>query len=406
MGYGLKGKVKEMVTRMDAMRQDPERPRDIGLRQFMAEEYKDPQGDPLWPEHLYAELGIDPSYTRVKDLMADEDTKYLLPEVVRDGVRTGMGIAQREFMNRARNLALASQGPITADLGTQRFLSPEVFLDAQRLGMVQATFYPDLIVREEAVSQPTVTIPTLDLSKAEMKDSAEAATIEEGSVSYGSKDVKLKKKARGIGISYEAILFNSLSLIQLWFMDAGMILGHTLNGMAVDTIVNGDVTGGTQAAAVIGVDNTTNGITWKDYVRVAIRGGLIGRTFTQIIGNETTANNHLNLNEVKNLFDGRPLLATNIRTPLRMPTDLYVASGIPTNQVALQDPSMSLVQLTAMPLMVETEKIVSKQLEKSYASIFTGFVKLQRSASVIIDGSILYSSNQFPSWMAPYSTET
>lgn len=405
MSYGLKGKVKEIVTRMNAIRNDKERGRDIGLRQFMAENYQDSAGNPLEPGHLYAELEINPQRTRVKDLMDDQDTAYLFAEIVRDGVRTGMGIAQREQMQRIRE-SVVSQGPVTADLGTQRFMSPEVYLDAQRLGLVQSTFYPDLIIREEPIPQPSVTIPSLDLSKAEMKDSAEAATIEEGSVSYGSKEVKIKKKARGIKISYEAIMFNSLSLVQLFFQDAGAILGHTLNGMAVDTIVSGDVSGGGQAAAVIGVDNTTNGITWKDYVRVAIRGGLIGRTFSQIIANETTGNNHLNLSEVKNLQEGRPIFPVNLRTPLRLPTDLYVSPKVPTNQVVLQDPSMSLVQLTAMPLMVETEKIVSKQLEGSYASIMTGFAKLQRTASVIIDGSIAYSGNQFPAWMAPYDVET
>lgn len=404
MSHGLKGKVKEMVTRMDLIRQDAERPRDIGLRQFIAENYTDAEKQPLKPEHLYAELDIDPSYTRVKDVMADEDTRFLMAEIVRDGVRTGMGMIQREQLKQLRERAV-SMGPITHNEYSQRWVTPDVYLDAQRLGMVQNTFYPDLIVREEPVPQPVVTVPTIDLSKATLVDSGEAATIEEGSVSYGSKQVTLKKKARGIKISYEAIQFNSLSLVQIYFQDAGMILGHTLNGMAIDAIVNGDVSGGGQAAAVIGVDNTSNGITWKDLVRVAVRGGLIGRTFTQLVGNETTANNFLNLAEVKNLQQGSPLLNVSIKSPLRMPTDLYVAPTIPTNQVALQDPSMSLVQLTAMPLMVETEKIISKQLEASYASIYTGFAKLQRTASILVDGSIAYSGNQFPTWMAPFSTE-
>jgi hypothetical protein len=404
MSYGLKGKVKEMITRMDAMRQDPETPRDIGLRQFMAEEYTDSNNNPLGPEHLYSELGIEPQSTRVKDVMAQEDTKYLVVEIIRDGVRIGMGLAQRDQIRRAREAAV-SQGPVTSDGGSQRFMSPEVFLDAQRLGLVQSTFYPDLIVREETVPQPTVTMPTIDLSKATLVDSNEAATIEEGSVSYGSRDVKLRKKARGLKVTYEAIQYNSLSLMQIFFQDAGQILGHTLNNMAVDVIVNGDQAGGTQAAAVIGVDNTTNGITWKDYMRVAIRGGLIGRTFSQVLGNETTSLNFMMLPEVKDRVQGTPLMNATFRSPLQLPSEVYPSLTIPTNQVALQDPSMSLVQLTSMPLMVETEKIVSKQIEASYASITTGFAKLMRTASIIIDGSILYSANQFPAWMAPFSTE-
>jgi hypothetical protein len=386
-----------MITRMDAIRQDPEGGCDIGLRQFMQETYTE-NGQPLGPEHLYAELGIDPHRTRVKDLMADEDNKWLMAEIVRDGVRQGMGIAARE---RA-----VSQGPVISDGGTQRFMQPDIYLEPQRLGLVQSTFFPDLIVREEPVASPTVTIPNVSLSAATLKDTGEAATIEEGSVTYGSKQVTLTKKARGIKITYEAIQFNSLSLVQIFFQDAGRILGHTLNTMAINTLVSGDVSGGTEAAGVVGVEATANKITWYDLTRAAIQGGLIGRVFSQIIGNAQTALDFLNLAEVKNkTFPGGPLLGTVMRSPLTMPEALYVSPVVPTGQVILQDPSMSLVQLTAIPLMVETEKIISKQLEASFASIMTGFAKLMRNSSFILDGTILYSGNGYPAWMQPFSVE-
>lgn len=404
MSHGLKGKVKEIVLGMNAIRGHKDGGRDIGLRQFMLENYKDSNANPLGPEHLYSELGINPGTTQVKELMSDEDTAHLLSEIVRDGVRRGMGIAQRELAQQARE-AFVSMGPITSDAGAQRFMSPEVFLAPLSLGTVQASFYQDLVVREETVSQPTVTIPKIDLSKATLKDSAEAATIEEGSVSYGSKDVKLRKKGRAIKITYEAIQYNSLSLVQLFFEDAGRILGHSLNSMGIDTLINGDVAGGSEAAAVVGVENTTNKITWFDIARLAIQGALIGRTFTQVIGNATTALNYLNLPEIKDKQSGMPLLNTRLKSPLTMPEDLFVSPGVPTNQMIFQDPSMSMVQLTAMPLMVETEKIISKQLENSVATITTGFAKLQRNASVILDGSIAFSGAGYPTFMAPFSTE-
>ena len=83
--------------------------------------------------------------------------------------------------------------------------------------------------------------------------------------------------------------------------------------------------------------------------------------------------------------------------------NLYVSTKVGANKMVLQDSSASLVQLTSAPLLLETEKIVRKQIEGSFASITTGFAKLQRNASIVIDGSILFSGNGFPSWMAPYS---
>ncbi|MBS1793358.1 MAG: hypothetical protein JSS81_05860 [Acidobacteria bacterium] len=402
MSHGLKGKVKEMVTRMDAQRQAGF---DTNLRSFMADNYSDVNNQPLTPEHLFAELEINPQRTQLQEIMRDDDTRYLAAEVVLQGVRRGMGLAQREQLAALRERALASFGPITSEAaGGQRFVSPEVFLDPVNRGVVQSTFYPDLVVREETVSQPQVILPKIDLSDAKLMDGNEAATIEEGSISYSTKTVTLAKKARAIKQSYESIQFSSLSLVQLFMEDVGRILGHTLNGMAVDAIVNGDQADLSENAAVIGVEATANKITWYDIARVAIQFGLIGRTGLQVIGNATTALDYLNLPEVKNKqFPGAPLLATMMKSPLTMPEELYVSTKVGANKIVIQDPSTSLVQLTAQPLLIETEKIIMKQIQGTAISIYTGFAKLQRNASIVIDGSILFSGNGFPTWMQPFA---
>lgn len=405
MSYGLKGKVRDMVMTMQVLRNPgpSQIGQDITLRQHMAENYKAPSGEALGPEHLFAELGIDENRTTVHELMQSEDNRYLMAELMREGVRRGMGIAQREQLAAMKQRALASFGPITTEAaGGQRFISPEVFLDPVNRGAVQGTFYPDLIIREIPVAQPEAIVPKLDLSDAGLVDSNEAATIEEGSITYSTKTVKIKKKAKAIKITDEAVMFSSLSLLQIFLEDFGRIFGHTLNGMAVDTIVNGEQADLSEAATVVGVESTVNGITWFDLARVAIQFGLIGQVGTQIIGNATTALNFLNLPEVKNKqFPGAPLLATMMKSPLTMPEDLYVSPKVGANKVVIQDPSSSIVQLTAMPLMVETERIVMKQLNGTAMSIYTGFAKIQRKASVVLDGSILYSGNGFPSYMQP-----
>jgi hypothetical protein len=403
MSYGLKGKVREIVTRMDARRETGE---NVNLRSFMAQEYKAEDGTPLQPEHLFAELEINPHRTQFKTLMESEDTKYLGAEIIRQGVLRGMGLAQREQLAALRQQMVSSFGPITGEHnGGQRFVSPEVFMDPVNRGAVQSTFYPDIVIREETVSQPTVTVPKIELSDAKLVESAEAATIEEGSISYGTKQVTIKKQAKAIKQTYESIQFSSLSLVQLFMEDVGRILGHSLNGLAIDTIVNGDQSDLSEAAAVIGVENTTNGITWYDLVRVAIQFGLIGRTGLQAIGNADTALKYLNLPEVKNKQNvGNAILQTMVKTPLQVPEELYASLKVPANKLIVQDPSASLVQVTAVPLMMETERIISKQLLNSVVAIYTGFVKVQRNASIVIDGSIAFSGAGFPAWMQPFNS--
>lgn len=392
---GLKEKVRELVLGMNEIRQAPHAARDIGLREYMGEHC-----DGATPEQLYSELGIEPQRTQFKDLFADDNMRYLASEIVRDGIRQGMGIAQRERLAQLRE-SMVSMSPVLADGGSQRFMSPEVFLDPIDVGAVQASFYQDLTVGEEPVSQPTVTVPRMNLADAVLADSDEAATIEEGSITYDSKTVTLQKKARGLKLSYEAIAYNSISLSQRYMQDAGRILGHTLNGMAVTTILNGDVSGGSEAAAVIGVADTDDGITYEDILRAAIRMGLLGRFATQLIGSETSVRKYMLLPEMKERFLGTALLQTKLRSPLVLPDEIFPSTKVSDSKLALQDRSISLVQLTSMPLMVETDKIIMKQLYETAISITTGFAKLSRTASVVIDGSITYAGNEFPSWMAP-----
>jgi HK97 family phage major capsid protein len=404
--YGLKGKVREMVTEMDTIRNPGKEQlgRDVTLRAFMADKYKDGSGQPLGPEHLFAELGVDEFRTTMHELLNDEDNKYLVAELIRESARRVMGLTQREQMAELRKKAMSvSFAPITGEYaGGQRFISPEIFMDPVNRGAVQGTFYPDLIIREIPVAQPQVIVPKVDISDAALADSNEAATIEEGSISYSTKTVTITKKAKAIKVTDEAVRFSSIALLDIFLQDFGRLFGNTLNGMAVDAIVNGDQADNSEAATVIGVLNTANKITWADYVQVAVRFGLIGQSGTQIIANEATANDFLNLTEVKNkTFNGNPLLNVNIRTPLTMPEDLYVSAHVAANKVVVQDPSSSIVQLTAAPLMVETDRIVMKQITGTALSIYTGFAKIQRKASIVIDGSILFSGNGFPTYMTP-----
>lgn len=406
MSYGLKDKVVGMVTSMQAIRKGSKTTagREVSLRQHMAKNFKDASGQPLTPQHLYAELGIDEHQTQVHELLDMEGGAFIAAELIRESVRRGMGIAQRERLAEMNARAMASFGPITSEgAGGQRFVSPEVFLDPISRGAVQGTFYQDLIAREIPIPQPQTVIPRLNLSDALLADSNEAATIEEGSISYDTKSVTVSKKARAIKITDEAVKFSSLSLLALFMEDFGRIFGYTLNTMAVDAIVNDTLSTTAEAAPVIGVENTVNGITWLDLTRVAIRFGLIGQNGSQIIANETTALNFLNLAEVKNRYQGSPLLGTQIRTPLSMPDELFVSGSVAASKVIIQDPSSSIVQLTAQPLMVETERLVMKQITGTAMSIYTGFAKLQRKASVIIDGSILFSGNGWPSYQTPYA---
>lgn len=398
--FGFKGKIEGLMAQLQERRKAGV---DASLNAVLAEEFPgEGEGRGATSQDVFRELGVDARTTTVDELMSGADTRHLMPEIVRNSVRKGMGLVGREQLKRI----MSSLSVTASDGGAQRFMSPEIFLDPVMRGAVQAGFYQDLIVGEEPVTQPTVTVPKIEISDALLKETGEAATIEEGSVSYGSKVVTLAKLARGFKITYEAIRYNRLNLASFWFMDAGRILAHTLNGLAVTTLINGDQADGSEAADVVGVNDTNDKIAWYDMVRVANRLGLLGRNGTQLIVGEAVALDIRNLDEVKNLFYGVPLLGIQQMTGSTMPNQLFLSGTVPANKAIINDPSSSLVQLTSAPLMVESEKIISKQIEASFISITTGFAKLQRNASVVLDGGnawVADTATDFASFMAPYS---
>src|SRR3954467_14269865 len=94
--HGLKGRVREIVREMDALRTSGSNPRNVPLRDFLAERYQLSRG------YLYSELGLEAG-TTVQQLMSDDDNAWLLSEVIRDGMLRGMGIAQREQLSAIRH---------------------------------------------------------------------------------------------------------------------------------------------------------------------------------------------------------------------------------------------------------------------------------------------------------------
>lgn len=395
---GLKGKVRQIAAQMHAIRTDRQAPRDISLREHLAAEYEQT------PEALFEELGINPHSTQIQQLMNDDDMKHLVPEIIRQGIMEGMGIVARQQLAAARQ-AIVSQGPVLSEgNGPAHWISPEVWLDAHNRGAVQAGYYNDLIVRDEPVSQDSVNIPYFNLSDAGARITDEAATIEEGTVDHNFKKVVIKAKGRSIKISYEAIMFNSVSLTQLFFVDFGRRFALAITADCVDVVISGDLADGSEAAAVIGVTNAGT-LAYKDFLRAGIRFNLLGRTGLVAIANEDTCLEYLDLAEVKTKQNlGAALMPVKFKSAVQTPEDLYASHKVPANRIAIVDTSVSLVKLTAQPLLLETEKIISKRLMNSVASTITGFAKLQRNGSVVIDKSLAFAGNGFPVWMSPTNT--
>jgi hypothetical protein len=383
----LKHKIKEIVLALDALRRTGEA---VSLRQYVAEQFP---GKSV--EHLYAECDINPARTTLEQLMADEETAYLASAFMVDAIRIGMGLAARQQMAEMRERAVSQA--VTTDPAA-RFITPEVILDAVSRGSVEAVFYSDLTMAEIPVSNPqTATMPRIQLSNAKPKRTRQMSKIEVGTVIYDSKEVKINDYALGIEASYQAMKFNTLDLIAIFFIDLGRRLGAMLNDEITLVSLNGDQADLSESSAVIGV-SVVGELAYKDITRPMIRMRRLGCAPGALLASEDLSNDWLNLAEVKGYLQGAALIRTN-RTPIPAALDLFTGSVLPATQLQLIDSSMAFVQLIAQALMMETEKIVSKRMEGTYASIMTAFANVQRKARVTIDTSIQFNANQWPDFM-------
>ena len=354
---GLKGKVREAMAGLEQLRTHPKGGADLTLRDYLALNYQ------TSPEHLYQALEIDPSSATV-DLL------------------------------------------LTGDID-KRWIVPEIFRDAIRVGLLKAPFYGRLIAGSQSIAQPSIVMPYTEISDAEPEKLGEAETIGVGSVSYGDKTVKVAKQGIGLQITYEAIRYSNLDFVAMFFQDMGIKLGKKLDKELVKVLRDGDQKDGSQSSAVVGVADTSKKVQWEDIVRVFVRLSLLGRNSTALIGNENLVNKLLNLPEIKNRQNPTaPMMNLTLESPLPQNQSIFVHNDMDDDQLMFIDVAQAAIQLTAAPLLVESEKIVQKQINGTYATITTGFANLFRDARVILDGDVAKGDNGaaggFPNYMSNY----
>jgi hypothetical protein len=346
-----------MQAELNALRQDPEGGLDISLQEMVKQRWG------VSMESFFEDLQVNPNISTIHNLINLPDAGY-------------------------------------------RWLVPEVIRDAIKLGLRKNPIYSNLVAQEITVAQPKVTLPYLNMSDAVAKEVGVGETIPLGNVSYGDKSVAIKKYGRGVKIPMELRQFVSINLVSTWLTDFGVKMGMGLDSMAINCLINGDQTNGSESAPTVGVD-TTGTITYKDILRVWVRMSRIGRTAGLMIGGEDAAIETLNLPEFKTpLFNGTTYSRLNMKTPIPVGADYYVHGGVAANKTLVVDAGASMIKLNAMPLLIENEKEISNQTEEFYATVMTGFATLFRDGRVIIDKSVAFSGNGFPSYMDPTAQET
>jgi len=354
----FKGQIQDAVKAAEAIRSHKDNPRDVSFEEVLQEKHQ------VSMEQFLTDLGIDPRTDSIQNLVT-------VPEM------------------------------------DVRWIIPEIFRTALLLGYRATPIYPNIIAAEEQMRGLKQVMPHINMSDATPRYVGEGETIPLGTVSYGSKEFRIYKIGRGIKLTDEVVYYASLNLVSIFMRDFGIKLGHATDVLAIDCILNGEQTDGSESAPVVGTANGTS-LTYKDLLTIWVRMGRMGRVPNTLIGGEAIAIDTLDLTEFKTPVTGMPRENLVLKSPIPQSTNFYVHGNIPDDQAIILDPSSSIVKFNGWPLKVESERIVSNQTEAFYVTLQTGFAKLFTDAALVIDRSTTLVAAPLPDEMDvdPYQNVT
>lgn len=344
--------------------------REVGLVEFVqkhainenneAKGLTNSDGNPLEWDDILVEFGIDPVTSTLENVLTTPgaDAKYLAPEVV------------REFILR---------------------------------GMNSSANYMDLVAGVESVDSSTVTAPWIQIDTNTPPVIGETETPPTTGYTWGEKTVKMRKRMTAIQLSDELLLSVKLPILQYWLQRFGVNLGVQLYKDAVTTLVNGDQADTTDAAATVGVASAGT-LTFADLTRLWTRANLIGQSWTTMVTSETMAQTILALAEFKPTAGGLGQAAVNVESRNRIiPTSLphMISSDMDDDEILFIDPTKAMIRCQFRGLLVESNRIMDRQINGTYASVMGGWLTISRESRIVLDKSIAFSGNGFPSYMAP-----
>jgi hypothetical protein len=357
-------------------------------------------------EHTLKEKVLDPlAQYRGSDAVAGREatlSEFCAKQGLFDGEGEPLDFPAifQEFNLNPTSLTL---GHLLTLAGDVRYLAPEVIRDFIVRGVKTSARYTDLCMGTQNVNSMDVVSPWIDFEHPQHQAINEAETIPDSEYTWGTKTTKIRKTGIGLSWSDELILSVTFPILSRWMERVGLELNAKLYTNAVQTLFSGDQTDGSEAASIIGT-STGSTLTFADFITIWTRSNLIGYDWSSMITSETMSNYVLNIAEFKPTAGGLGNAAVTVDSrnrivPNRIPH--FISSAMGDNQILLFDPSQALLYCVFRPLLVESERIIRRQVQGSVVSIMSGFVTVQRLSRLVVDKSKAIGSYGFPTWMTP-----
>jgi hypothetical protein len=208
---------------------------------------------------------------------------------------------------------------------------------------------------------------------------AEGAHIPTTEIKVQDRLIQLFKRGRMLVTSYEALKFQRLDLFAITLKQIGAYIAKSQLEDAIQVIIDGD--GNYNMAEIVDVA-TADTITYADLITLWSK-------FEQFEMNRLLVAPDvmvklLNIDELKNPATGLNFQATGkLSTPLG--ATLYRSSCVPAGKVIALDKNFALEKVTASDVLVDSDKLIDRQLERSAISCIAGFAKIFEEASKVLE---------------------
>ncbi|MBX3176699.1 MAG: hypothetical protein KF886_05020 [Candidatus Hydrogenedentes bacterium] len=265
-----------------------------------------------------------------------------------------------------------------------KWLFPDIVREAVVSGMQRKPVYPELIMHDERVEGTAYDVPYVleNEEDEELRSVAEGAAIPESEINYGDRIVRLDKKGRGVLASYEAVRRMSVDMLRAHLRRIGERLGRSLDARVASVLAYGDNSGG--ATAPVGLNTAAAGTwTYADLVTAFMKLSQEHYfTPTHMLADSATAQSILNLPEISdsNLFD----FAKTGKLPTPLGVQLVPMADQPEDTLTLLDAGFAVQKLTEQELLVESDKLISQQWDRTYLTVVTDFAITYEKARVVM----------------------
>ena len=259
-------------------------------------------------------------------------------------------------------------------------LFPEYVSRAIKLGMEYANALPDItatVTKIDGMDYRSIVSDPDDDTRS-LKIVSEGAFLPQTTIKTQESLVKLLKRGRMLVSTYEALRFQRLDLFTVTLKQIGAYIARTQLADAVNVLVNGD--GNSNGAKVINA-SASGTLKYTDLVRLWTE--LTPYELNTLLVPTALMEKILAMPEMQDSqatldFHGTGRMITPMGAKLiHVPT-------LDSDKIVGIDKTCALEMVQAGDVLVDYDKLIDRQLERTTVSVISGFAKLFNDASVVL----------------------